>query len=161
MVGRLVDDTKGTQSFTKLLRDIHKTPTLISREYLISVYAQRMRDVPEEAPRLANRDFDKLAGAGKNAIERKQVDKDINQLLEAVHPIKDLRDERVAHLSANPSSQLPTYAQLDHAINFLVELLNKYSLLVRGIPADTYPTIQGDWRAIFRVPWIASTSAGS
>jgi hypothetical protein len=72
-------------------------------------------------------------------------------------PIVRSRHERVAHVDENPSEQLLTYEHLDAGILVLVELLRKYSLLINGVSADPFPTIQYDWLAIFRVPWIVES----
>jgi AbiU2 len=87
-------------------------------------------------------------------LPKQQVESDIAALLQATEPIINFRHERIAHFDENPSEQLPTYENLDRAIFVLVELLRKYALLITGVSADPFPTIQYDWLAIFRVPWI-------
>jgi hypothetical protein len=42
---------------------------------------------------------------------------------------------------------------LDRALGVLEELVKKHSLLLVARDADIVPVIDGDWRAIFRVPW--------
>jgi hypothetical protein len=111
----------------------------------------------EEARRIANEEYDRLVGKAETSLPKKQVEADVAKLLQVTKPIKTLRDERVAHLDANPSEQLPSYEHLDAAVSALVNLLQKYSLLIRGVSADPYPTIQYDWLAIFHVPWIVES----
>ena len=119
-----------------------------------------MQNFPEgqKAAAIANHEFDRLVGSAHKFLPKSQVEGDIAALLQAAKPIKDLRNDRVAHLAENPSEQLPTYEHLDEAIIKLVELLQKYSLLIKGVSRDVFPEIQDDWQAIFRVPWIAGHS---
>jgi hypothetical protein len=155
-VGRLVDDKRGTRSFVRLLRSIQKSSNRFSREHHISLYLVRMQNFPDqEAGRIANREFDRLVGPGNDFLSKQQVEADIATLLQATKEIVDFRHERIGHFDENPSEQLLTYEHLDRGIFVLVELLRKYALLIKGLSADPFPTIQYDWLAIFRVPWIA------
>ena len=154
-IGRLVDDKRGTRSFVRLLRSVQKSSHRISREHHISLYIAGMQHFPDqEAVRIANREFDRLVGPGNDFLPKQQVEADITTLLQATKEIVNFRHERVGHFDENPSEQLPTYEHLDRGIFVLVELLRKYALLIKGVSADPFPTIQYDWLAIFRVPWI-------
>jgi len=153
LIAGLVDDRKDTRSLVRLLRSIRRESHLLSREHMVSIYARNgFRE--EAAARTVDRTFDELVGSAERFLPGKQVEADIKNLLETAGPILSFRHERVAHFSANPSEQLPNYEHLDAAIHILVKLLQKYSLLIRGISADPFPTISYDWQAIFRVPWI-------
>ena len=50
---------------------------------------------------------------------------------------------------------MPTYQELNDALDFMNELLQKYFLLIRG---DTLlfvtPIIQDNWKTIFKTPWL-------
>jgi hypothetical protein len=143
LVGRLVDDKRGTRSFVRLLRSIQKSSHPPSREHHVALCTVAMTNFPDgEAARIANREFDRLVGDTEDFLPKKQVEADIATLVTAAKPIITFRHERVAHLDANPSEQLPTYEHLDAAISALVELLRKYSLLIKGVSADPFPTIQ-------------------
>jgi AbiU2 len=156
-IGRLVDDKRGTRSFVRLLRSLQKHSDRVSREHHISLYVVGMQNFSDqEAGRIACREFDRLVGPTNDFLPKQQVEADIATLLQVTKPIMSFRHERVAHLDENPSEQLPTYEHLDRAIVVLVELLRKYALLIKGVSADPFPTIQYDWLAIFRVPWITA-----
>jgi hypothetical protein len=52
---------------------------------------------------------------------------------------------------------VPTYNELDAAIDLVDRLYVKYHLLFHAANMDTtLPTRQYDWQAVFRVPWIPS-----
>jgi hypothetical protein len=152
LVGRLVDDKHGTRSFVRLLRDLGKKSHRLSREHHINLY---MINFPDgEAKRIATCEYDSLVGRTDGILPQKQVDEDVKSLIEMAKPIITFRHQRIAHFDSDPMEQLPTYADLDAVIETLVKLLRKYSLLIRGVPADPFPTVLDDWSAIFRVPWI-------
>jgi hypothetical protein len=158
LIGRLVDDKRGTRSFVRFLRSVQKSSHPPSRDHHVALYITAMTNFSdEEAARIANREFDRLVGSTENFVPKRQVEVDIARLLEVTKPIIRFRHERVAHVAENPSEQLPTYENLDAGIIVLVELLRKYSLLINGVSADPFPTIQYDWLAIFRVPWIVES----
>lgn len=158
LIGRLVDPRKDTRSFVRFLRSIQKSSNSPSREHHVALYITTMMNFSvEEAARIANHEFDCLVGKAEAFLPKKQVEADVAQLIQVTKPIITFRHERVAHLAANPSEQLPSYEHLDAAVAALVDLLRKYSLLIRGVSADPFPTIQYDWTAIFRVPWIVES----
>lgn len=158
LIGRLVDPRKDTRSFVRFLRSIRKSSNSLSREHHVALYINTMMNFSaEEAARIANREFDCLVGKTETSLPKKQVEADVAQLIEVTKPIITFRHERVAHLAANPSEQLPSYEHLDAAVSALVDLLRKYSLLIRGVSADPFPPIQYDWMEIFRVPWIVES----
>jgi hypothetical protein len=50
---------------------------------------------------------------------------------------------------------VPTYADLNAALDELGELLKKYISLLEGVwLAKVSPTVQDNWKAPFKVPWI-------
>lgn len=51
--------------------------------------------------------------------------------------------------------QVPTYEQLNAAIELLGEMLHKYMVLLKATSVpDAEPIHQQDWRDAFRVPWL-------
>jgi AbiU2 len=156
-IGRLVDDKRGTRSFVRFLRSIQKSSHYVSREHHIALYLTTMvNSSDEEAARIASREFDRLVGCGKEFLPKEQVEADITAMIQVAKPITTFRHERVAHFDEKPSEQLPSYEHFDRTIFVLVELVRKYAILIKGVSTDPFPTIQYDWLAIFRVPWITA-----
>ncbi|MFI5351622.1 MAG: hypothetical protein ACHQZS_01570 [Candidatus Binatales bacterium] len=157
-IARLVDDKKTTKSFLRLLRRIEKQPHLVSRTQFVAAYisSEGMSSIPKgDVERIANKEFDEWAGKGVTCIQQADVERDIDDLLRRAKPVTTHRHERVAHLDRNPSKQLAGLGDLDRAIEKLAELFSKYSILLRRQSCDLFPSIQDDWKAIFRVPWEA------
>ena len=52
---------------------------------------------------------------------------------------------------------IPTFSDVDNAIEVLERLLKKYVHLFRATAlSSALPEIVYDWQAIFRVPWLQS-----
>lgn len=63
--------------------------------------------------------------------------------------------EVVAHTANRQTHSIPTFADLNGAIDQIGTLVTKYSsLLDAAIVRQLEPAIQGDWKAPFRQPWI-------
>jgi hypothetical protein len=68
----------------------------------------------------------------------------------------------VAHTQEIPSHQVPTFSELNAAIDSIGDLVKKYaSLLKAELLWQLEPVIQGDWKAPFRQPWIRAESDAS
>lgn len=66
-------------------------------------------------------------------------------------------DQHVAHSDAKPRSPIPTFADLDAAVDLLGHLFQKYgNLLTASIYPTLVPVHQDDWLAVFRQPWVRS-----
>jgi len=64
-------------------------------------------------------------------------------------------DQHLAHSDAKPRGNLPTFAELDTAIDEIGQLLKKYvNLLAAASLTTVVPVNQDDWLAVFRQPWI-------
>ena len=66
-------------------------------------------------------------------------------------------DQNIAHSDAKPRSHIPTFADLDAAVDLLGYLFRKYgNLLTAAMYPSLVPVHQEDWLGIFREPWIRS-----
>jgi hypothetical protein len=64
-------------------------------------------------------------------------------------------NKQVAHTDEQNLPAVPTYDELNVALDELGELLKKYvSLFEATILATVASVHQADWKAPFRVPWI-------
>ena len=84
--------------------------------------------------------------------------RDFEVLQNDAHRLRIYVNEHVAHDMAEPTlPEMPTYADLHAAIDSVGEIFKKYAVtLTGGWWATLEPAIQGDWKAIFRVPWLSS-----
>ena len=64
-------------------------------------------------------------------------------------------DRHLAHHDLKPLKVLPTYEDLNEAIDEIGKLFNKYTLLLtQSSWGQLEPVIQGHWTEIFEHPWI-------
>jgi hypothetical protein len=63
-------------------------------------------------------------------------------------------NKHVAHRDKYPMRRLPTYGELDHCVDVLEKLAEKYSLILKAEGTDVVPAIVYDWQEPFRVAWI-------
>jgi hypothetical protein len=170
-VRRQVRRRRDSVSLVKLLKEIEDHPDVMSRTRFTDMYPVGLpRDI------LATADYDRFADRNGNQVspevvrqdrlklgdhEKSEPQQDRDRLESAVKRVIMLADKRVAHLDyTKPIDPVPTYADLDEAIDTLGSVFNKYNVLLTGTSLLTMePTIAVDWTAIFQVPWLPNVSA--
>src|SRR5919106_3891846 len=139
---------KDSASLAGLLDDIAANPVCLSRQRFVALY-------PESEHKRGDRTFDKHVGAGAAHVDAAAVRADIKKLKSLAQRSEKYADRLVAHRDHRGVSAVPTYAELNEAIDFAESLLQKYYLLLRGdslvsvTPKFLYP-----WKRIFEVAWL-------
>lgn len=145
-------------SLTRLLDEIEKRPSIMSRQRFVAMY-------PEGPARdwSAGPDYDRFSDKNGNQVSSEVVQRDLDRLDLAVKNVTILATKRVAHLDyRKPIDPVPTFVDLDKAIDTLGSVFNKYNVLLTGTAMlSMEPTIVVDWTAIFQVPWLPGVSAES
>lgn len=139
-----------------LLREIATEPERLSRRWYVSQY-------PKGTQWMGHEHFTKeLAGPGCDHLDPAKVQADLKVLADSTAPIKRYVDQHIAHYDRSRRlDQIPTFNDLDEAIDVLGRLLKRYLLLLRQADRDPIePVPQYDWVAPFRVPWIAPDQMG-
>lgn len=164
-VRRQLDRRRDSLSLIRLLEDIGRNSELVTRDRHIAVWHEKARaaggadaDKLGEGLRLrdANRNFDRFAGAGRDTIDRALVSADVTELEQAGEVVKGYVDEAIAHMALTPKNSVPTYGDLDAAMDRIAELVQKYASLLNAEYLWGFePAIQQDWKAPFRQAWIA------
>ena len=67
-------------------------------------------------------------------------------------------DEFVAHKQVVPVADVPTFKDIDDAIDELGELVRKYMVLVQDVDQMLDAVVAGDVMAPFRMPWLLPLS---
>lgn len=155
-VRRLVDDHHDVVSLRKLMQEIRRCASEFSREKWTRAW---MHDVPvaaniddqpadqreflvENSKRRwaahSDRYFDKFAPDGKRALDPEVVTKDEQALDAACQQVEDMVNAYIAHDAKEKPHKLPTYGDLDAAVDLLVGLAEKYySLFHQTVPDDS------------------------
>lgn len=82
------------------------------------------------------------------------IDNEISHLRSHTELIREYANERIAHISSRHEATLPTWDNVDVAIEIIDILFKRYSRLVTSVEYDTKPNLSADWKDIFRQPWI-------
>jgi AbiU2 len=154
-VRRQADRDARTCSLARLIKEMQADAELLTRDYYVGLLDERTDS--DLLVKRANSDFDRLAGSGDH-LDPEIPARDFEVLQNDAHRLRIYVNEHVAHDMAEPTlPEMPTYADLHAAIDSVGEIFKKYAVtLTGGWWATLEPAIQGDWRAIFRVPWLSS-----
>lgn len=145
-------------SFVRLLKEIIETPHLLTRERFVNLYQADMRED-------ANQIFDEqFPGECPDHIDPTMVQQDLEDLKKQGAKLEEFADRRVAHHDRRAPKTIPTYNELDIAIDCLKKLTRKYVLLfeARDLGDDLLVEfVENYWEEIFSQPWIVDTAGQS
>lgn len=138
-------------SLKRFLLEVQKYPTLVSRQHYMSLFDGRHQDLIEAG----EWDFDQIAGKAEPHITQTTVADHLRKLDGALKGIEHYVDRRVAHYDTRGLAQpTPTLGDLSDALKTIERLVTLYWQLLKGAATTTLlPTIQYDWRNIFRFAW--------
>jgi len=149
-IRRQVKINKQSISFARLLDQITKTPSVISRQRFVALYG-----VDSMMKEIGERDFKKFADKTGKHINPADVMIDLENLWKKAAKCEKFADMRMAHFDKRALKNPPTFKDLDECIDYLEELLKKYTVIFRATClASVLPTWQYDWKEIFHSAWI-------
>jgi hypothetical protein len=156
-VRRQLDRDRRSVSIWRLLTEMAQRPDVMTRQRHVAIW--RIEDEREGAKeamaQLANENYDKFAGAGNDIIAPPRTLEDRTWLEDIAERIVEHVNKRVAHTDEENLAKVPSYDELNVAIDETGELLRKYvSLFEATILAEIAPVHQADWRAPFRQAWL-------
>lgn len=154
-VRRLADVDSRVTSMGVLLLEVAKYPETLSRDRFVSQY-------PWGTQHLGDRAFDDFAGEGLSHIDPVRVQADLDKLRSAAEATKRYVDRHIAHTDKKRKpADIPSFSELDNAIETSGALLKRYLLLFEQVDRDPIaPIPQYDWIAPFRLAWIVPGEAG-
>jgi hypothetical protein len=149
-VRRQTDVGADAVSLAKVLTNMGAHPEVMTRARFLSLWGDE-----DHWQRRGNEQYDRYAGAGADTIAAERYGTDLDRFQETTRPIKDYVDRLVAHNDQRQLTRLPTYEELNAAIDLLEEMLNKYLVLLKATSVPSAdPVHQQDWKAAFRVAWL-------
>lgn len=147
-IRRQIKNDENSISFVRLLDDISKNPSSLTRTYFKSLYTGFV------VAHWADRDFNKYAGTGAH-ISPSLVLSDLLQLKDVARKVEKWADKRIAHRDRSHPKNVPTFREVDSCLDTLNKLYCKYHLLFHAKAMQSLmPVYQYDWKEIFTVPWI-------
>lgn len=150
-VRRQVDLHKDAVSLVKLISEIAESSSKIQRDAWIALAA----NPDERSAQLAIKSWESTYG-GKERLDAILVRADAEDLLNVTGPVRRYVDWHVAHFDARAirATDMPTFTDLDQAIDSIGDLYQRYTNLLEGVTTILPPVVPHDWRAVFRQPWI-------
>lgn len=115
---------------------------LIDRDYRV-ISLRRLIEALGDYPDLLS---------GKMSTENRKDD--LATLDRTCEKVKGYVDQFVAHHERNSSATVPTYRQLNEAIDVLIETFRKYYAVINGADIDVVVSYLEEPLSIFRFPWI-------
>ncbi len=166
-IRRQADSNPRTLSLYCLLKQLKQYCEQFTREAYVERWLRklgldlnsdndRIRDEATYHLQQANHSFDQFTdNPGASHLEDSGLATDQKELRKKTKKIKTYANKQVAHHDRIPPNEIPTYGEVDAAIDCLGELLQKYNLLLdQSQLFEVTPYIQGDWKAPFRRPLV-------
>jgi hypothetical protein len=147
-IRRQLDRDGRAISLESLLMDIADHPHVLSWSRHVALYRP-------EARQFAEARFDLLVGHAAAHIDKRAVHEELRALRRGTDAVKVYGTKKVAHSDAEAPTHMPTFKELDEALDLIKALLIRYLRLLRGLDYQE-PVVGYDWKAIFREPWIPS-----
>ncbi|MFZ1082362.1 MAG: hypothetical protein WAO19_10610 [Candidatus Kryptoniota bacterium] len=147
-VRRQVDKDTRSVSLVQVLEVIEKNNAFFTVKRFQRLYPKSLKR--NVAPRV----FKRFSGARLAHLNPVFVSKDIRTLRKSIERIAHFTNKRVAHLDRSAFRAVPTFDDLDYALDQLEKVVKNYMLLLFGEDSDLVPIWQYDWQKIFHYPWI-------
>lgn len=149
-VRRQVKQQKDSISLASLLIDIQDNPQIISLQKFKSLYDESIFD-----RELAESHFSGFKTPDADHVDPGMVTRDIASLRDSVKGCEDFADRKLAHSDPRTVAPHPTFNDLHACVDLIEELALKYRLILTAKGGNSLtPIILGNWKAIFKVPWI-------
>ncbi len=148
-VRRQLDRDRRSVSLRLLLEDILEHPQALTRRRLLCLLTRY--GMPKK---YANDLIDRTKKMGRVHISPKAVRHDIICLKRTCGKIQRFVNKTAAHNSKHPLRSLPTFSDLDKAIDCIESIFKPYVFLVKRNGVRRFaPVHTEDWKWIFDVPW--------
>lgn len=148
-VRRQLDRDRRSVSLRLLLEDILKHPHVVTRRRL-QTFLTRYGMPKKHADTL----IDKTKKMGRVHISPRAVRNDLARLRKTCGKIHRFVNKTAAHNSKHRQRSLPTFSDLDLAIDCIESIFKPYLFLVRRNGVRRFvPVHAEDWKWIFDMPW--------
>jgi hypothetical protein len=165
----ICDRDERSNSFYNFLEELKKDRNKIyrTRGRYVSLYTQGPNldsSLLRHKLRLANGDFNRLAGNNRKLFPLYKIKPDMSRITEkrGIKEIKRIirfRNQYLAHSDKKRRKVNLTYSQLFDVFNMFEEMFKKYYLLITASSIwDLRSTMQGNWKQVLTIPWISSSN---
>ncbi len=136
-------------TLARLISEIAGDPTRFGEQWFVEMWGW-------DDEQFARKTFaEKFAGNVGDHLDPSIAEGDLTRLAEIAETVKSYVDQHVAHSDQKPGETMPTFNDIDAAIDVIGDLFTKYVLLLTAAGyAQLTPVIQHNWKAIFREAWL-------
>jgi hypothetical protein len=152
-IRRQAETSSRVRSLGRLITEAQHDANRLTREWWIGLWSDS--DDPHTV-QFAGPAFDRqFGGTIGNHLDPAIPEADLALLAGNASKVNAYVDQHVAHSDARAAKELPTFDDVDGAIDTIGTLFTKYANLLTAADWPTLvPFMQHDWRGPFRVPWI-------
>lgn len=155
-IRRVVDDDDRTGSFVQLLQTMQSDPQRLTREWFIGGVELPMAQHLDRTFTLYG--DPQMLGHFDSSMARD----DLEELRTISHRVRKYANQHVAHAQRTKSADIPTFGDIRAVLDHLLELIRKYTLLLRQTDRiQGPPVIQEPWMRIFTQAWIQAADLPS
>lgn len=148
-VRRQAETSERVISIGALLGEIRRDPERLTRVWFVSLY-------DDDDQSYANRAWEDGWFSGPDDhVSPDAVDVDLTRLATASKKVRRYVDKNLAHRDRRLAKELPTFADLNAAIDTIGDVSTRYAALLTATHwATLVPIAQYNWLAPFLEPWI-------
>jgi hypothetical protein len=154
-IRRQLDQSANAVSIGRMLRELADHPETITREVWLATWGSD----DDHGLWLANRQWDeKFADlAEPDALSQDLPANDLEALEDGGRQVRHYVNRHVAHMDHRGSETVPTFNDIDDAIDLIGTLFSRYyALMTAASFTDLEPAFQDDWAAPLRTAWLPS-----
>jgi hypothetical protein len=134
----------------RLITEVRDDPERLTRTFWVGLWEDGDRMKLAIAEAAFTKQF--APDDGKH-LDPRIPEHDLQTLGAAAQSVAGFVDQYLAHADAKPRADLPTFSELDDAVDAIGQLFSKYvNLLTASSLTTLVPVIQHDWLAVFRRP---------
>lgn len=152
-IRRLIDTDENTRSLVSLIAAIKRNPEVVTRTRYSEIRVERN---PESAQWIPGKpEFERAWSSSLDPehIDPAILDGDVASLAAELTHADAWATKTIAHLDPRRPEVPMRFDDLDHAIDYVTAVYDKYQLLIRQSSTTEYtPAIQGDWHEPLRAP---------
>jgi hypothetical protein len=152
-VRRVVRGKGGSSiSLTRLLGDIANNPSVLSKEYYLSLSVEDSRTSLED---LSTR-YEEMWGDGNGRVDPRKARDDKEALSRALVVAFEHADRRIAYIDETVADTRLSFAELNLAVEQVGVVYRRWAALLASVHYELTPALRDDWQQTFAVPLFPS-----
>lgn len=158
-IRRLTDDDTRAVSLLRFLKLVKGNSSIVSRRRYRALF-KKEDSLVQQLDELGftkgyiDEGYDQLVGEGKSQPTAEDIQAEIDELQRVTGKFVTFATKVIAHKDQQRPDELPKFGEVDEAVAYFEQVIQRYQGLLRATHLSMEVTFQYDWKAVFRVPWI-------